>query len=307
MIYLERHSLYRVELSSGSQYWLIRAGRPSAPNPDGPACDLAEMIFDAKVRTLLRSALAELGEAEASAEFVANACDVFGDALESLHGGAQLVVWAVPDGIERPYWSFHVAEAEVDAATFEAAIDRLVELDDLDFRYARQPAQRFEVRTITEADYDLRDCVAFVVHDVLWLERAYGRRWLDEGSSAWEQVRAPSPASTKAELDAAVLACLERYIEELIEVGAWRSLAFEISELLPFDRKRAIELGEVVVSKRAELDAATWKSVCWALGYAIASTKDWETQLADVVARWRKDPSFAEVVAQIDEQRDDYD
>lgn len=156
MILLDYFYLYDVELPTGAERWLIRVGRPAAPNPNGAACTLAELIIDAKAETLLCSALAELGQRDAPRELalVSTKTDAeFG----SFHGSAHRELWVVVDGEPGREAFDHLLFGAHDR-DIEADIDALVELGALDFRVQRQPAQRSEVRLITEVDYDLLDC-----------------------------------------------------------------------------------------------------------------------------------------------------
>ena len=301
MIFVERFYLYRVELPAGRERWLVRAPRPAAPNPDGAACDLAELIAAAKAETLLRSALADAGQPSAPFELVFNTSSVAGTELGALHGRGQVSLWIAVDG-ESPREAFRrLLLVAAPDANIEAEIDRYLEVELFQFRKQRQPAQHGEVRLITEADYDLLDCGPFMVRDVLWLEREQGRRWLDEGAGAWVHPRPPTPARTQAELDAATLVLLERYLQELREAGALRSLAFELSELIPLGPAAGLAQLEALVHAREQL-GEDWEDARWAIAHALVCEGERLGLGLDALReRWRAQPAFAEVLTELDE------
>lgn len=301
MICLDKFYVYALELSSGPEHWLIRVSRPAAPNPDGAACDLAVMIADAKAETLLCSALAELGEPDASRERVLLATSELPD-FEQLHGSKGRSLWIVTDGEPEARAFSHFLLDQPADADIEAHVDHLVEIEEIDFRKHRQLARHLEVRLITEADYDLLDCRHFLVRDVMWLEREEGRRWLDQGADAAIFPRAPTPARTRTEFDAAVLVALVRYIEELHAAGDLRSVAFELSELIPLAARQAVAQLESVVEARERL-GEEWSSARWAMAYAlVVGAREGHIELDPLRERWAVQPAYAELLAELDEQ-----
>ena len=301
MICLDKFYVYDLELLAGRERWLIRVSRPAAPNPDGAACELASMIADAKVETLLRSALTELGQPDAPRECVLVTTSELPD-FDGFHGAQQRSLWIVTDGEPEARAFNHILLEQPASADIEAHIDWLVETGEIDFRKQRQRARHCEVRLITEADYDLLDCRHFVVRDVVWLEREEGRRWLDHGAEEAIYPRSPTPTRTRAELDAAVLVALERHSEELREAKDLRSLAFELSELIPLAPESGIAQLEALVEAREEL-AEEWSSARWAMAYALlVGAREGHIELAPLRARWAPQSAFADLLVELDEQ-----
>lgn len=136
----------------------------------------------------------------------------------------------------------------------------------------------------------------------MWLEAEQGVRWLEEGADAWIYPRPPTPARTRAELDAAVLVLLERYLQELHEEGDLRGVAFELSELIPLAPAAGIAQLEALVEARAQL-GREWASARWAMASALVNAAQaGHLQLGALRERWAAQPAFDELLTELDDR-----
>lgn len=261
---------------------LVRVVRPTAPNYDGPAVDLADALAEAKAGAL---AWALRGGERPPAPLGAFAPLLSGEspedaALLTTHGGERELWWS--EEAQRPS-NFAIGPA-TDEEDFWARVSGASH-DDATVGRLRRPATKITVRLVTEADARLVDTPPVLVEDVAWLT---GKEWaqLHDGGLAAFKARPPatSPPVTEAELRAVKLGFVERAVADDLARGDRRMAAFRASDLGRYDPPAALALIERVAGSVRLWDDRN--DIAWGLAYGLYSLRRAPGR-ADLLERWR--------------------